>query len=102
MPSKSVRGGAPPSSRARASAASAAPTSDSASAASASPAARRHDVVRAALDQRHAELGLEPRHRAAHRLLRHVQLARGLGERPVADDGREHGEGAEVGHNGRL
>ena len=63
---------------------------------------RRHDVVRAALDQLHAELGLEPRHRAAHGLLRHVQLARGARERPVAHDGREHGEGAEVGHNGRL
>jgi hypothetical protein len=31
-----------------------------------------------------------------------VQLARGLRERPVADDGGEHGERAEVGHNDRL
>ena len=62
----------------------------------------RLDAMGRALDQRHAELGLEPRHRAAHRLLGDVQLARGLGERPVADDGREHGEGAEIGHNDRL
>ena len=102
MPSNSVCGGAPPSSRARASAASAAPTSDSASAASAAPAAVGSTwwVVRST--SAHAELGLEPRHRAAHGLLGDVQLARGPGERPVADDGREHGEGAEVGHNDRL
>ena len=62
----------------------------------------RLDAVRRALHQRHAELGLEPRHRAAHRLLGDVQLARGLREGPVADDGGEYGEGAEVSHNDRL
>ena len=62
----------------------------------------RLDAVRRALHQRDAELGLEPRHRAAHGLLGDVQLARGLREGPVADDGGEHGEGAEVSHNDRL
>ena len=62
----------------------------------------RLDVVRRALHQRHAELGLEPRHGAAHGLLGDVQLARGLREGPVADDGGEDGEGAEVSHNDRL
>jgi len=31
-----------------------------------------------------------------------MQLARGPRERPVADDGGEDGERAEVGHNDRL
>ena len=62
----------------------------------------RLDAVRRAIDQGHAELRLQPRDRAAHGLLGDVQLARGLRERPVADDGGEHGERAEVGHNDRL
>ena len=102
MPSASVCGGAPPSSRARATAASAAATSDSASSASAAPAGGRLDAVGGAIDEGHAELRLQPRDRAAHGLLGDVQLARGLRERPVPDDGGEHGERAEVGHNDRL
>ena len=62
----------------------------------------RLDAVGRAIDQGHAELRLQPRDRAAHGLLGDVQLMRGLRERPVADDGGEHGERAEVGHNDRL
>ena len=60
-----------------------------ASAASAAPGAVGSTRCVVPFHQRHAELGLERRHGAADRSLGDVELARGVGGRPVADDGGE-------------
>ena len=56
---------------------------------------RRHRARRA-FHERDPELVLQRRHRPRHRLLRHVQLLPGAGERPQAHHGLQHSQGPEA------